>query len=162
VRSTKAVAVAAVVSAAVVSAAVLGSTAAGAVGYDRSNPTSTGCNTKGQVDETRTAGTFGAWNVRIRRSTGCNTAWALVSRTDGKKCNVSTNCAKVKITRVKTDGTSVSSTRRQASGTVAQYSLQFGAVVGARYTASATTVGGAKIGSSKTLRYNADGTWSLV
>ena len=135
---------------------------AGAVGYDKSNPSSTGCNTKGLVDETRTTVTFGAWNVRLRRSTGCNTAWAVVTRTDGKKCSSQATCASVKITRQKSDGTTATASRKQAKGTTSQFSLQFGAVAGARYTASASTTGGAKIGSSRTLRANANGTWSLV
>jgi hypothetical protein len=134
----------------------------GAVAYDKTNPVSTGCNKQGQVDETRTLRTFGAWNVRIRRSTGCKTAWGVVTRTDGKKCSSQSTCGRIKITRVQADGTKISAARNQVSGTTSQYSLQFGAVVGARYTASATTTGGAKIGSSATLRYNADGTWSLV
>jgi hypothetical protein len=158
VRWTKAVAIGAVILAAGTAIP------AGAATYDATNPVSTGCSTKGQVDETRTLVTFGAWNVRLRRSTGCNTAWGVVTRTDGKKCNASTgaNCAKIKITRVTATGTIKSSSRKQASGTLSQYSLQLGAIVGAKYTASATTFGGAKIGSSKTLRYNADGSWSLV
>jgi len=136
---------------------------AGAVGYDRSNPTSTGCATKGLVDETRTSKTYGAWTIRLRRSTGCNTAWALVSRTDGKKCGASgANCAKATLTRTKADGTKSRSTRKQVAGTTSQYSLQFIGVAGATYVGTAATYGGKKIGDSLTLRYNSNGTWSLA
>jgi len=136
---------------------------AGAVGYDLSNPVSTGCATKGLVDETRTTKTYGAWTIRLRRSTGCGTTWAVVTRTDGRKCGASgAYCAKVRITRVKTDGTKTTTVRKQAAGTTSQYSLQLVAVAGARYTGTATTYGGKKIGDSLTLRYNADGSWSLV
>ncbi len=136
---------------------------AGAVGYDRTNPVSNGCSTKGLVEETRTSHTFGAWSVRLRRSTVCGTAWALITRTDGKKCGASgANCATATLTRVKADGTKSRSTRKQVAGTTSQYSLQFIAVVGAKYTGTVATYGGKKIGDSATLRYNADGSWSLV
>ena len=105
---------------------------AGAVGYDRTNPVSNGCSTKGLVEETRTSRTFGAWSVRLRRSTVCGTAWALITRTDGKKCGASgANCATATLTRIKSDGTKSRSTRKQVAGTTSQYSLQFVAVVGA-------------------------------
>jgi hypothetical protein len=136
---------------------------AGAVGYDRTNPVSDGCSTKGLVDETRTARTFGTWTVRLRRSTVCGTAWAVITRTDGKKCGASgANCATAALTRIKVDGTKSRSTRKQVAGTTSQYSLQFVAVVGARYTGTVATYGGKKIGDSAVLRYNADGSWSLV
>jgi Protein of unknown function (DUF2690) len=136
---------------------------AGATGYDRSNPVSTGCSTKGLVDETRTAHTFGAWTIRIRRSTVCGTAWAIVTRTDGKKCAAKgVNCAKATITRIKADGTKVVTTVRQVAGTTSQNSRQLIGVAGARYTGTVSTAGGKKLGDSATLRYNADGSWTLA
>jgi hypothetical protein len=137
-------------------------TLAGAAGYDASSPVSTGCGKRGLVDETRTIRTYGVWNVRLRRSTDCKTVWAVVTRTDGKKCRLAATCAKVRLTRIKANGTKSVTTRRQVSGTTSQYSLQYDALVGAQYTGTLMKVGGAIIGNSATLRMNADGSFSVV
>ena len=151
-----------VVVAAVVLATTLGAAAtAGAVAYDRSNPVSTGCSKSGYVNETRTARTYGPWSVRIVRSTGCRTAWGLVNRTDGKACRPPTNCTRIKIVRQAINGTKAISSRKQVNGTGSQISLQYGALAGARWTATVYTYGGTRLGDSAVLVSNADGSWSL-
>ena len=84
--------------------------AVGAAGYDFSNPS----------------------------STGCNTVWAHITRTDTKRCLTSGQyCAKIRVTRVLSNGTNRSV-----------------------FTANAVTVGGRAIGVSGHLSVDANGNWT--
>ena len=108
-------------------------TTAGAAGYDNSNPTSTGCVNKGQVGVAGSAKSYlGVWTVELRRSTGCNTIWARVQRTDGRTCRIGGKyCAQIRLIRVRSDGTKTqTATRRMQDGTLGTYSLQLNAVAG--------------------------------
>jgi hypothetical protein len=148
--------------AAVVAAGVaLAGTPAGAAPYDGSNPSSTGCITNGVVEAPSTVKVVGAWEVRIRRSTGCNTAWGVVRRTDGKRCKAGGQyCAKVRITRVRSTGVkNATNWRKMTGGTSSQYSLQLGNVASSTYTATAATFGGKQLAVSGPLTVDAAGNW---
>jgi hypothetical protein len=144
-------------------AAAWNPTAAGAAGYDKTNPQSTGCANQGLVEVTGGARTYGVWTVKLRRSTGCNTVWAVVTRNDGKRCRSGgTYCAKVRVTRTLSDGTKAATGfRRTPVGTNSTFSNQLNGVVGARYVGSAATISGNKIGDTATLTANANGTWTV-
>lgn len=130
-------------------------TTAGAVGYDNSNPSSTGCVNKGQVAVAGSAKSYlGVWTIELRRSTGCNTVWARIIRTDGKRCRAGGQyCARIQVQRVKSDGTKTQTTwRTQPGGTARAASLQLDVVAGATYTGRSSTVGGATIGNTAAIR----------
>ncbi|MGZ6950804.1 MAG: hypothetical protein ACXVJX_01725 [Acidimicrobiia bacterium] len=135
---------------------------AAAAGYDFSNPTSTGCTKKGQVDVPATVRTYGPWQIRLKRSTGCNTVWARITRTDTKKCGANgVNCAMVRITRDRVGGTRTATAwRRTPRGTKAVLSLQLSGLPSSAYSATFSTFGGTPLGTSGTLRSDANGDWS--
>lgn len=129
---------------------------AGAVGYDNSNPSSTGCVNKGQIGVSGSAKSYlGVWTVELRRSTGCNTVWARIVRTDGKKCRSGGQyCARIQIQRVKSDGTKTLTTwRPQPVGTTRTASLQLDVIAGATYTGRSTTKSGNAIGNTAAIRF---------
>jgi hypothetical protein len=136
-------------------AAALAAGPVGAAGYDNSNPSSTGCVNKGQVAVSGSAKSYlGVWTVELRRSTGCNTVWARVIRTDGKKCRSSGQyCARIQLQRVRADGTVAKTNwRRQPNGTTRHVSFQFDVLTGATYTGTITNAGGTKIGATAAVK----------
>ena len=145
-----------------VSVAVPLGSPAGAAGYDFSNPSSTGCVTKGMLEVPATARTFGAFTIRLRRSTGCNTVWALVKRTDTKKCMQSgLNCAKVRLTRVLANGTkSATAWRKMPDGAKGVLSFQLIGLRSSAFTGTFATFGGKYLGASGTLKVDQNGTWT--
>ena len=108
--------------------------AVGAAGYDFSNPS----------------------------STGCNTVWAHITRTDTKRCLTSGQyCAKIRVTRVLNNGTKTATAlRAMPHGTKAVLSFQLNGTNGSVFTANAATVGGRAIGASGHLSVDANGNWT--
>lgn len=137
-----------------VAAVVLSVMPVGAASYNLTNPVSTGCVNKGASVVTSTTRTYlGVWSIDLRRSTGCNTVWAKVTRTDGKRCRTGgANCAQIKLTRVRPDGvTTATAWRKMPDGTNGVYSLQLVASSRAKFVGTATTFAGTKIGDTGTL-----------
>ena len=138
--------------------------AAVGAGFDNSSPSSTGCVKKGPVEHAGTSRTFGPWQIRLRRSTGCNTVWAVVTRIDGKRCKEGgVNCAQVRVTRVLGTGTRVTTPgRRQPDGTKAVASLQLVGKAPALFLARFSTFSGKNLGTSGTLSVDAAGKWTAA
>lgn len=136
--------------------------AVGAAGYDNSNPSSTGCVTKGPLTYPATTRTYGIWSISLRRSTGYNTVWAYITRTDTKKCQISGQyCARIRITRVLSNGTkTLTALRTMPHGTKAVVSLQLNGTNGSVFTGNAATVSGRAIGASGHLSVDANGSWT--
>lgn len=148
-----------VLTAALVACVALAAPANAAVGYDLSNPTSTGCASKGPVQYAKTVRTYGVWTVRLRSSTGCSTVWAYLTRTDTKRCLAGgVNCGQVRLTRTLGNGTkTVTAWRKTPGGTKAVLSLQLNLLHDAKYVANASTVGGKTIGASGTISVDRNG-----
>ncbi len=136
--------------------------AVGAAGYDNSNPASTGCVTKGPLTYPATTRTYGIWSISLRRSTGCNTVWAHITRTDTKRCLTSGQyCARIRVTRVLSNGTKTLTTiRTMPHGTKAVLSFQLNGTKGSVFTGNASTTSGRAIGASGRLAVDANGNWT--
>lgn len=136
--------------------------AVGAAGYDFSNPSSTGCVTRGPLTYPATTRAYGVWSISLRRSTGCNTVWAHITRTDTKRCLTSGQyCAKIRVTRVLNNGTKTATAlRAMPHGTKAVLSFQLNGTNRSVFTANAATVGGRAIGASGHLSVDANGNWT--
>ena len=145
-----------------ISVAAAGASAGAAVGYDLSNPSSTGCASKGVVQYPATARAYGPFSIRLRRSTTCNTVWAHITRTDTKRCQAGgLNCAQIRLTRTLGNGTKTATGwRKMAGGTKAVLSLQLNGMNDAKYVANASTFGGTTIGASGTISVDRNGNWS--
>ncbi len=142
-----------------VAAVALAVPASAAVRYDLSNPSSTGCVSKGPVQYTKTVRTYGVWSLRLRSSTGCSTVWAYLTRTDTLRCkDGGANCGQVRLTRTLGNGTKTATAwRKTPGGTKAVLSLQLNLLSNAKYVATATTTAGAAIGASGTISVDAKG-----
>ena len=138
--------------------------AVGAAGYDLSNPSSTKCVSKGLVEYPVTTRTYGVWQIRLRRSTGCNTVWAVATRTDTKKCQSGGKyCAKIRITRVRSDGTKLATAwRKTPVGSKSVYSLQLTGLNSSVFLGDLATFGGTKIGTAGVISISASGGWTAV
>ncbi len=148
-----------VVSASLVACLALAAPANAAVGYDLSNPSSTGCVKKGQVQYPNTVRTYGVWSIRLRSSTGCGTVWAFLTRTDTKRCQTGgANCGQVRLTRTLSNGNkTVTGWRKTPGGTKSVLSLQLNLLHSAKYVANASTVAGKAIGASGTISVDRNG-----
>lgn len=141
-----------------------GAETAGGAGYDFSNPSSTNCMKKGKVEYAASVRVTDVWKARLRRSTGCNTVWGVVNRTDTKKCQGGgKNCARVRITRQRADGVKTTTAwRKMPVGSKNVYSFQLDGQPGSAYWADFSTFGGKYLGSSGFLISDAQGNWSAA
>lgn len=135
---------------------------AGAIAGDGSNPVSTGCSKNGLVEYPVTARTYGPWEVKLRRSSGCGTIWAYVTRLDGLACKTGgTNCVRARVTRTRSDGVKTATQwRKQVVGTRAAFSFQLIGLNGSSTTADISTFSGRNLGTAGTIRVSASGVWS--